>query len=662
MLSPSRMKALVPCHSPTPKSASKSSVIVYHGISQPPRCPSMCLARERDIGDDPRQMAATGSTQDWQARATSAVDAVSSIRPGDCVFVGTACATPRTLVDALEQLDKPPAGVVLTHFLTDRVGSGDTRYRHRVFYVGRDIRGLRAAARLEYLPLSLADVPALLSSGRMPVDVALIQVAPPDEDGMCSLGVSVDVTRAAAFAARRVIAEVNPAMPRTRGDSRIPIDRIDRLVAVDRPLTEYVHEPADGVADQIAAYVARLIDDGSTLQVGVGRVPNQMLAHLTSRRDLAIHSDVITEPVVDLIAAGVVTGRVVTSWAMGTRRLYDLVDDDERFAFHPIEHVCDPAVIAAQPRMVSVTQAFAVDLGGQVCMESLDGELYGGVSTGPAFHRGALASAGGKAIVCLASRTPAGRPAIRPQLAPGEAVAIARGDVHWVVTEYGMAYLFGRSLSERAVDLIEIAHPDDRAELLAAALELGLVGPRQQLRGRAAYPVAEERDARLRDGREVRIRPTRTGDFRALQDLFYRMPEEDVRTRFFQTLTALTDVAAQNLCSVDYEKDMAFAAVVGPPEHERVVATSCYFGDARGLAEVGYMVDPDWQGTGLASILHERMVEYARARHLRGFVAEVLTSNPAMLHVFSRGDHDTRVTTSDGVHDVRVLFARGERA
>jgi RimJ/RimL family protein N-acetyltransferase len=496
----------------------------------------------------------------------------------------------------------------------------------------------------------------------MPVDVALIQVAPPDEDGMCSLGVSVDVTHAAAFAARRVIAEVNPAMPRTRGDSRIPIDRIDRLVAVDRPLTEYVHEPADGVADQIAAYVARLIDDGSTLQVGVGRVPNQMLAHLTSRRDLAIHSDVITEPVVDLIAAGVVTGRVVTSWAMGTRRLYDLVDDDERFAFHPIEHVCDPAVIAAQPRMVSVTQAFAVDLGGQVCTESLDGELYGGVSTGPAFHRGALASAGGKAIVCLASRTPAGRPAIRPQLAPGEAVAIARGDVHWVVTEYGMAYLFGRSLSERAVDLIEIAHPDDRAELLAAALELGLVGPRQQLRGRAAYPVAEERDARLRDGREVRIRPTRTGDFRALQDLFYRMPEEDVRTRFFQTLTALTDVAAQNLCSVDYEKDMAFAAVVGPPEHERVVATSCYFGDARGLAEVGYMVDPDWQGTGLASILHERMVEYARARHLRGFVAEVLTSNPAMLHVFSRGDHDTRVTTSDGVHDVRMLFARGERA
>jgi acyl-CoA hydrolase/GNAT superfamily N-acetyltransferase len=604
-------------------------------------------------------MAAAGSiTQDWHAGATSAVDAVSSIRPGDRVFVGTACATPRALVDALEQLEKPPAGVVLTHFVTDRVG-GDTRYRHRVFYVASDISGLRAPTRLEYLPLSVADVPALLSSGRMPVDVALIQVAPPDEDRLCSLGISVDVTRAAAFAARRVIAEVNPAMPRTCGDSRIPIDRIDRLVAVDRPLAEYVHEPADAEAEQIAAYVARLIDDGSTLQVGVGRVANQMLAHLIDRRELTIHSDVITEPVVDLIAAGVITGRVVTSRALGTRRLYDLVDNDERFAFHPIEHVCDPAVIAAQPRMVSVTQAFAVDLGGQVCTESLDGELYGGLSTGPAFHRGALASAGGKAIVCLASRTPAGRPAIRPQLTPGEPVAIARGDVHWVVTEYGMAYLFGRSLSERAVDLIEIAHPDDRADLLAAALELGLVGPRQQLRRRAPYPISEQRDARLRDGREVRIRPTRTGDFRALQDLFYRMPEDDVRTRFFHALTALTDVAAQNLCSVDYEHDMAFAAVVGPPEHERVVATSAYFGGARGLAEVAYMVDPEWQGAGLASILHERMVDYARARQMRGFFAEVLTSNAAMLRVFSKGNHDTHVKTSGGVHDVRMLFASG---
>jgi acyl-CoA hydrolase len=317
------------------------------------------------------------------------------------------------------------------------------------------------------------------------------------------------------------------------------------------------------VGEQIARYVARLIDDRSTLQVGLGRVPNEMLAYLTNRRDLAVHSDCITEAIVDLVPAGVVTGPVETSWAMGSKRLYDLVDDDPRFAFHPIEYICDPTVIGGKERMVSVTQAFTIDLTGQVCTESLDGVLYGGVSTGPAFHRGALASPGGMAIVCLASRTPAGDSAISLDLGPHEPVAIPRADVHWVITEYGAAYLFGRSLAERAVALIEIAHPDVRSDLLGAAVERGLVGPRQQLRSRIAYPVAKVHDVRLRDGRELRLRPTRTSDTRAMQDLFYRLSEEDRETRFLQKLSSLTDSAAQYLCSVDYEEEMAFAAVVG---------------------------------------------------------------------------------------------------
>jgi acyl-CoA hydrolase len=350
-------------------------------------------------------------------RVVSAADAVSLVRPGDRVFVGSACATPRALVEALERLETPPEGVELVHFLTDRIGFGDppsTAYRHRVFYVGRDVEALLGSGFVEYLPLSLADVPRLIRSGRMPIDVALIQVAPPDRDGACSLGISVDVTQAAALAARTVIAEVNASMPRTRGDSRIPMDSIDWLVEVDTPVIEYLHEPADDVAEQIARYVARLVDDRATLQVGLGRIPNQMLRHLTNRHELAIHSDVITEPVADLVAAGVVAGPVAASFAMGTRRLYDLVDDDARFSFHPIDYICDPIVIARTRRMVSVTQAFLIDLTGQVCTESLDGRLYGGVSTGPAFHRGALASPGGMAIVCLASRTPDGRPASAP--------------------------------------------------------------------------------------------------------------------------------------------------------------------------------------------------------------------------------------------------------
>jgi acyl-CoA hydrolase/GNAT superfamily N-acetyltransferase len=598
-----------------------------------------------------------GATGDWRERLGSAAGAVGAVRPGDRVFVGSACATPRRLLHALETTRDPPAGVLLVHFLTDRVGEGDppaSRFRHRVFYVGADVRELDAP--VDYVPISVREVPRLFDT-LLPLDVAMVQVAPPDADGTCSLGVSVDVTRAAALAARTVIAEVNPAMPRTRGDSRIPASRIARFVEVDDPVTEYVHPEADDVAAQIARYVARLVGDRATLQVGLGRVPNRMLAHLTNRRDLAVHSDVITEPVADLVAAGVVTGPVVASWAMGTRRLYDLLDDDPRFTLHPIEHVCDPAVIAGHEKMVSITQAFSVDLTGQVCTETVAGRLYGGISTGPAFHRGAIASPGGIAVVCLASRSADGAPAICPQLPDGAAVAIARTDVHWVVTEYGTAYLFGRSLAERAVALIEIAHPDDRPELLRAATERRLVGRRQLLHSRSAYPVGEERDVHLRDGREIRLRPTRTTDAGPMQELFYRLSEDDVRTRFFQKLNSLTDVAAQHLCSVDYEDEMAFAAVIGARERERIVAASCYYlNPATGLADVGYMVDPGWQGAGLGMLLQARMIEYARARGIRGFSADVLVANEPMLRVFRRAGLELKLRRDEDMYDVQLLF------
>jgi acyl-CoA hydrolase/RimJ/RimL family protein N-acetyltransferase len=595
---------------------------------------------------------------DWRDRQVSAGEAVSIVKPGDKVFVGTACSTPLSLLEALEARMVP--GVTLVHFITTAAGGDDapqTCYRHRVFYVGRDERALRESSQVDYLPLSLADVPRLFENGQLPLDVALLQVAPPDSDGACSLGISVDVNKAAALNARTVIAEVNPAMPRTAGDSRVPVDRIDRFVAVDRPVIEYLHEPTGGVAEQIARYAARLIEDRSTLQVGLGRVPNEMLSHLTNRRNLAIHSDVITEPIVDLVDAGVITGPVVTSWAMGSSRLYDLVDEDPRFAFHPIDYICNPTVIGNRDRMVSVTQAFTIDLTGQVSTETLDGVLYGGVSTGPAFHRGALESPEGMAIVCLASRTPAGRSAICAELAPGEAVAIPRADVHWVITEYGTAYLFGRSLSERAVALIEIAHPDFRSELLQEAIARRLLRRKQQLRSRTAYPVGEVRQLRLRDGREVLVRPTRTSDTAAMQELFYRLSEEDVHTRFFQKLTSLTDTAAQHLCSVDYEEEMAFAVVVGPPEHERIVAASTYYlSPATRLAEVAYMVDPEWQGAGLGATLHAGLVDYARRQGARGLRADVLPSNRRMMRIFERGDHSLGVRTDAGVEELTMLF------
>lgn len=602
----------------------------------------------------------TEHAPDWRDRAVPAERAVELVRPGSRVFVGSACATPRTLLHALEAWPAAPAGVELVHFLTDRAappGTERTPFRHRTWFVGSDMRDLASTGSVEYVPISLTEVPAMIDAGRIGFDVAFIQVAPPDDEGMCSLGVSVDITRAAALAADHIVAEVNPAMPRTGPDSTIPLDRIDALVAVDVPVIEYVHADVGPVAERIARYVARLIPDDATLQVGFGRVPNQMLSYLEERHGLRVHSDVITDPILDLVERGAVSGDIVGSLAMGTRRLYDFLDGNPRASLEPIEHVADPARLATLPALVSVTQAFAIDLSGEVCSEWLEGQLYGGLASQPDFHRAATRVPDGRPIVCLASTHADGSSAIRLYLERDEPVAIARGEVHWVVTEFGIAYLHGRSLAERAVALIEIAHPEHRESLLGEAIAAGVLPEGQKLRSRVAYPVGEESDARLRDGRTVEIRPTRTSDARPLQDLFFRMRPDDVRTRFFRSLRSLTDEMAQHLCSVGYEQEMAFAAVVGERESERIVGTASYFVDPRtGLADVAYMVDPDWQGAGLASALQERTLDYARRHGVRGFRADVLADNVGMMSVFRRSGLQLEAHIEDGAFEVTMLF------
>jgi acyl-CoA hydrolase/GNAT superfamily N-acetyltransferase len=611
------------------------------------------------------------SRSDWRGRAVSAADAVAVVRSGDHVYLGTACATPRTLVGALESRREPAADVRYVHFLTDGAvpeyaGGPFSRYRHRTFFVGSDMRALAGTGKLDYVPVPTSQMRRLMTTGRIPIDVAMIQVAPPDEEGRCNLGVSVDLGRVAVERATTVIAEVVPAMPRTRGSSWVPMDWIDYLVEVDTPVIEYVHEPADKVGERIARYVARIIDDGSTLQIGLGRIPNEMLKYLTNRRDLGIHSDVITEPLVDLVERGVVTGRrktfhrgvVVASYCMGTRRLYDLIDNNPRFRFLPIDETCDPKNIARNTRMVSVSQAFAVDLTGQVCADQFDGEFYSGVSSQPDFLRGAAASKDGKAIICLASTTDDGGDSrIRARLKEGEGVTVARSDVHYVVTEYGIAYLFGRSIPERALALIEIAHPDFRSELLEAARKLGYLGKDHRLRSRGAYPEHEERAVILKDGRTVLLRPSRAGDVDSMQELFYSMSEDDVVTRFFTNLGSLSVAKAQHLCSVSYDEEMALVAVNGDPETGRVVGSGCYYVDpSTNLADVAYMIHPDWQGTGLGTALQDRLIEYARGKGLRGFTADVLCDNEAMIAVLAKSGCRIEKRVASGVYEVIMWF------
>ncbi len=593
------------------------------------------------------------------------------VQPGDRVFLGSACATPRVLIRALEESDEPLADVELVHFLTDGAvpvydAGPITRFRHRTFFVGSDMRPLVASGQADYVPVSARSATQLIRQGKQPVDVAFLQVTPPDENGRVSLGISVDMALAAVAAARNIVAEINPNMPRTSGESSFDLAAIDRFVVVDEPLIEYLHPAAEEVAEKIARYVARLIDDGATLAIGLGRIPNEMLKYLTNRHDLGIHSDVITEPLVDLIEAKVVSGKrkalhpgkVVASYAMGTRRLYDLMNDNPLFELRPIDEVSDPEVIASNNGMVAVTQAFAIDLTGQVCADQFEGEFYSGVSTQNEFLRGASASPGGKAIVCLTSTTDDGKVSrIRPLLKEGEGVAVARSDVHFVVTEYGSAYLFGRSIRDRALALIEISHPEFRQELLEDARRLGYVSAEQTLKSRQAYPQEEERDVGLSDGQVLRLRPTRASDVRAFQQLFHDLRPEDIYTRFFTNLRSLSENKAQHLCNVDYENEMAYAAVTGDMDKEEMLGSCCYFADpSTRLADVAFMIHPDYQGKGLGTVLVQQLMEYARRQGLRGFTADVLSENKPMLRVFEKSGAKIETKLESGVFEVTLLF------
>jgi acyl-CoA hydrolase/RimJ/RimL family protein N-acetyltransferase len=571
----------------------------------------------------------------------------------------------------LENLDKNLDDVQMYHFINDGAipfedGSPKTKFYHKSFFVDNKMREVIKQGKGDYIPISIALVPNLLKSGGLTIDVALIQVTMPDQHGFVSLGVSADITHAVIQKAGAVIAELNPNMPRTYGNTFISMDQIHKAVIVDTPVIEYVHPHVDdSIAERIARYVARIIDNGSTLQIGLGRIPNEMLKYLTDRRDLGIHSDVITDSIVDLVEKGIITGQaksihtgqIVTSYCIGTRRLYDLIDNNPMFAFYPIEYVCSPSVISSNNKMVSVTQAWAIDLMGQVCSDQFAGEFYSGVSTQPDFLRGAANSPDGKPIICLSSTTEDGKESrIRPLLYEGEGVTIPRYDVHYVVTECGTAYLFGKTIREKVLALIEIAHPSFRPWLLEEAKRLGYLRADQELKSKGEYPQGEEREFELKNNAKIVVRPSKASDVRGLQDLFYKLPPKDVYTRFFRSLKSLTVSEAEHLCNVDYEHEMAFVVTTGDREKEKIIGSSFYtVNPSTKMADVAYMILNEWHGMGLGTILQQRMVEYAKSKGLQGFTADILSENTAMLKLAQKCGKVTTQLSQD-VYEIEMLF------
>ena len=604
----------------------------------------------------------------WRDKTVTPEQAVAMLPKGAHVFLSSGAATPNTFLDALSAASGDYPGVRLYHYIIrDRPGQKRRPgLRHRTFFISHDLLPLAEKGYVDYIPLALRDVSRLQALGRLRIDVGVIQVSEPDAGGMCSLGASVGLSPTVIRGASILIAEVNAAMPRTRGDTLVPFDKFAAVVEVEPGLVEYTtQESAESAVTDMAQYVARLVPDGATLHTGPGRLINEVLARLDKHRDLGVHSDVLSDGVLDLIEAGAITGRVksmsrgrvVASYAMGTQRLYEAIHDNRTFAFRPIEEVSDPGTVMRQNRMVSITHGFSIDLTGQVCAEYRDGAPYGGVGSTAVFHYGAARSPGGRAIVCVSSTDGEGSSNIKPFLGPEEPVTIPRYEAHWVITEYGSAFLYGSTVRQRAIALIEIAHPDFRESLLDEAKRLGLLPQDQTIRSRTSFPVDEVRTVTLKDGTDVLIRPTKATDAPGLQDLFYRLNPEDVRTRFFRNLSAMTRQMAEHLTSVSYWREMAFAAVLGEEENERIIATSSYYLDpSTRTADVAYLVDPDYQGLGLGSLMHRRTVEYASTHGVRGFTADVLDENGAMIHVFRAGPGVLTTRTRYGVVELELDF------
>lgn len=413
---------------------------------------------------------------------------MQAIHSGDRVYVQGGCATPVPLLEALAARARDLRDVEVVSLHTEGPAphvdpAVEGHIRHNALFIGANVRSAVNEGRADFTPVFLSDVPGLFRT-TLPVDVALIQVSPPDAHGYCSLGISIDCAKPAADRARTVVAEVNRQMPRTHGDAFIHITEIDYLVETDRPLLEVTRAHSTDQLDRIGAHVASLVDDASTLQLGIGAVPDAVLKRLEGHRDLGIHTEMFSDGLVDLVERGVVTnaakslhrGKTVTSFVMGSRRVYDFVDDNPAVEFYPASYTNDPQVISRIDRMVAINSAIQVDLTGQVCADSIGHLFYSGIGGQVDFIRGASRSQGGRPIIAIPSTAVGGNVSrIVAELAPGAGVVTTRGDVHYVVTEYGIAYLHGKSIRQRAEALIAIAHPDFHDELSRVARQLHFV-------------------------------------------------------------------------------------------------------------------------------------------------------------------------------------------
>lgn len=611
-------------------------------------------------------MAASSYWADNYVERTRSVDkAIAMIKSGQRIFIGSSCGEPQHLVKGLSESADRFTDLEIVRLLslesTPLTMIANKSKSHslniRSFYLG-SVKSKELAKNMRFLtPINLSAVPSLFKSRMLPLHVALIQVCPPDDFGWMSLGVSVDVTLAAALSADLVIAQVNSRMPRVLGQGFIHVNDVDVIVEHDEELLTIGTLPESEPTNIIGRHIANLVDNGSTIQISLGTTQQATLLTLADKNDIGVHSQFLTNDMMHLVSRGVITnrkkgfneGKLVASIAIGTTELYEFLNGNPSVEFHPSDYVNDPRIISRHNKMVAMNVAMAIDLTGQVAADALPFNYYSGVSGTLDFIRGAALAEGGKSILMLTSTAAGGKMSrIVPQF-HDTGVVVPRGDVQYVVTEYGAVNLFGKSYQERAMALIGIAHPQFRDELFFEAKKMGLLGAERTLWEsiHGIYPIKLEETVEI-DGEMVTIRPTKPIDERPLQEHFYNLDKQDVVSRFFRPKTSFLRTDVEGMSRTDYIRNLTIVAVVGEVGFERVVGVGEYYlEEAKNMAEVAFSISKDWQGKGLGRLLINKLSEAARENGISGLFAYTSPENQRMMKLFMTLPYKVR-TVIDG--------------
>jgi acyl-CoA hydrolase/GNAT superfamily N-acetyltransferase len=601
----------------------------------------------------------------------------SHIHRGNHVFVASGCGEPQYLIQAMiRYVDSNPKAFFdaeIIHIYSLGIApytdiKYEANFRHNSFFIGNNTRDSINKGMADYTPISLSHVPSLLYSGVVHIDVALIQTSLPDDHGYLNLGVSVDTVKAAIEKASIVIAQANANMPRIHGDGFIDIDAVDFIIRHDEPLLEVTGATTSEAIQRIGNYVARLIQDGDTIQVGYGSLPNAIMANLYNKKNLGVHTELLSDGLVELMKAGVINnsrktidrGKTTASFSMAKKVTYDFLDDNPSVVFRTIDYTNDPLVISQLDNMVAINSALEIDLTGQATSESIGSIFYSGIGGHQDFMRGALLSKNGKTILAMkATSTGDTISRIVPALKEQAGVTLNRGDVRYVVTEYGIAYLHGKNIRERAMELISIAHPKFRAVLIEEAKKRGLIFKDQAFipGKRGEYPEDMETYRTTKTGLQIFIRPVKISDEPLLKDFFYSLSDVSMHRRFLSYRKDMSHERLQDFVVIDYTIEVLLIVNMVDEDNQQIVAVGQYgIDDHSHTAEVAFAVRDDKQDRGIGFTLLQYLTYLARRQGLLGFTAEVLADNKPMLHVFEKGGFDMKKKNEGGVYDLMLKF------